>query len=115
MPQFRIVVPLVRSQQNERIRTHNFFEGLDRFFTADEKRNDHVRENNDIPQWQHRIGSAFTWYKGWAWNCQGHGPIVLSLSPRIRLCAATAEHRWAGKRVRVAAAIVGMLPCVGSQ
>ena len=57
----RIVVGgvLLRRQQNEGVRAHDFFERLDRLFAADEKRNDHVREDNDVPQRQHRIGPAF--------------------------------------------------------
>ena len=48
----RIVVGsiLLRRQQNEGIRAHHLFERLDRFLAADEKRNNHVREDNDIPQ-----------------------------------------------------------------
>ena len=41
---------LLRRQQNERIRAHHLFERLDRFFAADEEGNNHVREDNDVPQ-----------------------------------------------------------------
>ena len=78
----RIVVGgvLLRRQQDERVRTHHLFERLDGLLAADEQRNDHVRENNDVPQRQHRIGPAFTgrqerlWFGG---AC--HGPISLLL------------------------------------
>jgi hypothetical protein len=47
-----------------------------------------VREDHDVAQRQHRIGSGFTWRKRWAWICSGHGPasVLLSLSAATR-CA----------------------------
>ena len=78
----RIVVGrvLLRRQQNERVRAHHLFERLDRLLAADEERNDHVREDHDVAQRQHRIGAAFAGVSGRLWlggTC--HGPISLLL------------------------------------
>ena len=82
----RIVVGgvLLRRQQNERVRAHHLFERLDRLLAADEQRHDHVRENNDVPQWQHRIGAAFAGRQerlGFGGTC--HGPISLLLCTSV--------------------------------
>ena len=82
----RIVVGgvLLRRQQNERIRAHHLFERLDRLLAADEQRHDHVRENNDVPQWQHRIGTAFAGRQERLWlggTC--HGPMSLLLCTSV--------------------------------
>ena len=82
----RIVVGgvLLRRQQNERVRAHHFFERLDGLLAADEQRNDHVRENNDVPQRQHRIGPAFAGRQdrfGFGGTC--HGPTSLLLCTSI--------------------------------
>ena len=39
-------------QQDLLVSAHHFFERLDRFLAADEERNDHVREHDDVAQWQ---------------------------------------------------------------
>ena len=70
----------LRRKQDERVRTHHFFERLDGFFAADEQRNDHVREDDDVPQRKHGIGPAFTCCQnrlGFGGAC--HGPISLLL------------------------------------
>ena len=57
----RIVVGgvLLRRQQDERVRAHHFLERLDGLFAAHEQRHDHVREDDDVAQRQHRIGPDF--------------------------------------------------------
>jgi hypothetical protein len=40
--------------------THHLLERLDGLLAADEERNDHMRENNYVPQREHRISPAFT-------------------------------------------------------
>ena len=78
----RIVVRgiLLRRQQDERIRTHHLFERLDRLLAPDEERHDHVREDNDVPQRQHRIGLAFAGHERWLrFGGTCHGPISLLL------------------------------------
>jgi hypothetical protein len=58
----RIVVGgvFLRGEEDERVRTHHLLERLDGLLAADEERNDHMRENNYVPQREHRIGPAFT-------------------------------------------------------
>ncbi len=48
----RIVVGgvLLGREQDECVRTHDLFERLDGLLAADEERNDHMRENNYVPQ-----------------------------------------------------------------
>src|SRR6266480_5128932 len=97
----RIVVGrvLLGGEQDEDIGPHHLFQRPDRFFTSQEKRDDHVREDHDVAQRQHRIGSGFTWRKRWAWICSGHGPtsLLLSLSAATGQRAVTTECRWAEK------------------
>ena len=86
----RIVVGsvLLRGQQDKGVGTHHFFQRLDRLFTADEERNDHVREHHDVAQRQNRIGPGFAGLQLGPWF-SGHwpiGPFVVppSLDPRLR-------------------------------
>jgi hypothetical protein len=53
----RIVVAgvLLRRQQDLPVVFHHVFERTDRFLAADEKRHDHVRENNNVAQRQDGI------------------------------------------------------------
>ena len=57
----RIVVGgvLLRCEQNEGVGAHHLFERLDRLLAADEQRHDHVREDDDVAQRQHRISPGF--------------------------------------------------------
>src|SRR4029450_4851799 len=83
----RIVVGgvLLRRQQNEGVRPHHFLKGADRLLAADEERHDHVRENDDVAQRQHRIGPDFSRHQSWAWlGSSGHGPKILLLVPLTR-------------------------------
>ena len=96
----RIVVGgvLLRREQDERVRAHHFFERLDRLLAADEQRNDHVRENDDVPQRQHRIGPAFAGCQerlGFGGAC--HGPTSLLLCTPSRPADALSR-RTAGGR-----------------
>ncbi len=56
---------LLRREHDQRVVLHDFFERADRFLAADEQRHDHVRENNDVAQRQHRIGVAFAVNDSW--------------------------------------------------
>jgi hypothetical protein len=80
----RIVVGgvLLCRQQNERVRAHHLFERLDRLLAADEQRNDHVREHDDVPQRQHRIGPAFAGHQS-----GGFGLVALVMAPFPYCCA----------------------------
>ncbi len=55
---FRIVLARIdlAGQQDLAIVGHHLFQGADRFFTPYEQGDNHVGENHDIPQRQHRIG-----------------------------------------------------------
>src|SRR5262249_8875070 len=93
---------LLRRQQNEGIRTHYFFEGLDRLFAADEERNDHVRENNDVPQRQHRIGACFAGQERLWFGGACHDPLpFLFWHPRSRHAdgAAATDCPWTGMAI----------------
>src|SRR5204863_149851 len=67
---------LLCGEQNERVRTHHLFQRLDRFLAADEQRHDHVREDHDVAQREHRIGPGLAWRerRTWFWQCHGIGP-----------------------------------------
>ena len=42
-------------EQDELVGLHDLFQRANAFFTADEERDDHVRENDDVAQGQDRI------------------------------------------------------------
>src|SRR5262249_51704557 len=73
---------LLRGQQDEGVGPHHLLERKDRLLASDEEGRDHVRKYDGVAQWQHRIGSGFTWRRRWAWLCSGHGPksVLLSLN-----------------------------------
>ena len=84
----RIIVRgiLLGGEQDEGVRAHHFFQRLDRLLAPDEERNDHVGEDDDIPQRQDRIGAGLAGNEGWLWFCAGHGPksfcaVPLALRP----------------------------------
>ena len=82
----RIVVRrvLLRRQQDIGIGPHHLFQRLDRLFTADEERNDHVRKDHDVAQRQNRIGPIFAGLQRSAWFCSGHNPSSLCCAPHLR-------------------------------
>jgi len=47
----------LRHEQDERVTAHYLFERLARLFPPDKQRNNHVREDDDVAQRQHRIGA----------------------------------------------------------
>ena len=65
----RIVVGgvLLRRQQDEGVGTHHLFQRLDRLFTADKERDDHVREHHDVAQRQDRIGPGLAGLQRGSW------------------------------------------------
>ncbi len=79
----RIVVGgvLLRREQDERVGAHHLFERLDRLLAADEERHDHVREDDDVAQRQHRIGPGFARDQGGPWLGACHVPNSLLLCP----------------------------------
>src|SRR5204863_8421457 len=97
---------LLGGEQNEDVGPHHLFQRPDRFFPSQEKRDDHVREDHDVAQRQHRIRTGFAWRKRWAWLCSGHGPksFLLPLSGATGQRAVPTECRWPGKGIRAAAA-----------
>ena len=72
---------LLGGQENERVGAHDLFERLDRLLAADEERNDHVREHDDVPQRQNWVRPGFTGDQRGARLCAGHGPSSLLLCP----------------------------------
>ena len=78
----RIVVGriLLRRQKNEGVGAHDLFERLDRLFTADEERNDHVRKHHDVAQRQNRVGPGFARLQLGSWLI-GHGAWSFMLCP----------------------------------
>src|SRR5262249_19570013 len=72
---------LLRGEQNERVGAHHLFERLDRFLASDEQRHDHVREDDDVAQRQHRIGPGLAGDEYWLWLGAGHGPKSVLLCP----------------------------------
>ena len=68
----RIVIArvLLRHQQDALVLAHHFLERTDGFLAADEKRHDHVREDDNVAQRQHghRLQSAF----GGSFGCFCH-------------------------------------------
>jgi hypothetical protein len=88
----RIIVGsvLLRRQQDQRVVLHDLFERPDRFLAADEQRHDHVRENDDIAERQHRIGVAFAVNDRWPGFGSGHG-LFLLLCPLARQSASRAQ------------------------
>ncbi len=93
----RIVVRgvLLRGQQDERVGAHHLFQRLDRFFAPDEKGHDHVREDDNVAQRQHWVGSALAGDERGLWLCAGHGPksLLLCPSPVTRSIGVTVECR----------------------
>ncbi len=81
----RIIVGrvLLRREQDQRVVLHHLFERADRFLAADEQRHDHVRENDDVAERQHRIGVAFAVNDGWPGFWGRHG-LFLLLCPLAR-------------------------------
>src|SRR5262249_56416410 len=79
----RIVIGgiLPRGQQNEGVGAHHLFERSDRFFAPDEQRHDHVREDDDVAQRQHRIGAGLGGGQGGVLVLGGHGRRDLFLWP----------------------------------
>src|SRR5262245_18556206 len=63
----RIVVGhvLLGGEQDEGVGPHHLLEREDRLLASDEEGHDHVRKYDGVAQWQHRIGSGFTWRKQW--------------------------------------------------
>ena len=102
----RIVVGgvLLRREQDERVGAHHLFERLDRLLAADEERHDHVREDDDVAQRQHRIGPGFAGdQRRTSALARGHGPKSLLLCPSAaaRGCGSHDRvPRWAGKGAR---------------
>ena len=81
----RIIVRrvLLRRQHDQRVVLHDLFERADRFLAADEQRHDHVRENDDVAERQHRVGVAFAVNDGWPGFWGRHG-LFLLLCPLAR-------------------------------
>ena len=72
---------LLCHQQDLLLALHHRFEGRDRLIPADEQRNDHVRENDDVLERQNRIDRR---------PCGSHVGGVLIIMPRSPLIAAPA-------------------------
>src|SRR5262249_13512431 len=91
---------LLGGEQDEGVGPHHLLEREDRLLASDEEGRDHVRKYDGVAQWQHRIGSGFTWRKQWAWLCSGHGSksFLLPRPATTSPCAATTERRWPGRR-----------------
>src|SRR5262249_11138334 len=110
---------LLGGEQDEGVGPHHLLEREDRLLASDEEGHDHVRKYDGVAQWQHRIGSGFTWRKQWAWLYSGHGSksFLLSLSATTSPCAATTACRRPGRRNRsdIRAQRAGMIPCLSSQ
>ncbi len=81
----RIIVRrvLLRRQHDQRVVLHHLFERADRFLAADEQRHDHVREDDDVAQRQHRIRVAFAVNDRWPGFWGRHG-LFLLLCPLAR-------------------------------
>ena len=94
----RIVVGgvLLRRQQNERVRAHHLFERLDRLLAADEQRHDHVREDDDVAQRQHRIGPGLARGQRRTWFWRVSLPEFLVVVP-LRPRPADAQPRWSAE------------------
>ncbi len=98
----RIVVGgvLLRGEQDERVGAHHLFERLDRLLAPDEERHDHVREDDDVAQRQHRIGPGLAGNRVEALALRWSWPEVLVVVPLAR-DPRTRHHgrvqRWAGK------------------
>jgi ATP-dependent Lon protease len=105
---------LLGREQDEGIGTHHLFERLDRLFASNEKRDDHVREDDKLTQRQYRISAGFAGDQRRLWLCASHGPrsLLLCPPPVTRGCGITVEcrggpgrehgrPRWAPVRQRV--------------
>ena len=105
---------LLGREQDEGIGTHHLFERLDRLFASNEKRDDHVREDDNVAQRQYRISAGFAGDQRRLWLCASHGPrsLLLCPPPVTRGCGITVEcrggpgrehgrPRWAPVRQRV--------------
>ena len=86
---------LLGREQDEGIGTHHLFERLDRLFASNEKRDDHVREDDDVAQRQYRISAGFAGDQRRLWLCASHGPrsLLLCPPPVTRGCGITVECR----------------------
>src|SRR5262249_51133401 len=76
---------------DERAGPQHHQEREDRILASDEEGRDHVRKYDGVAQWQHRIGSGYTWRRRWSRLSAGHGSksFLLSLSATTSPCAAT--------------------------
>ncbi len=81
----RIIVGrvLLRREHDQGIVLHHLFERADRLLAADEERNDHVREDDDVAQRQHGIGVRLAMHDGWPGFWISHG-LFLLLCPLAR-------------------------------
>src|SRR3546814_1978651 len=52
----------LRDEKDRFVRHHRRFQRGDRLFTADEKRNDHLRETEKVPQRQQKMGIGTSFY-----------------------------------------------------
>jgi len=65
----RIVVRRIdlRRQQDVTVVLDHFLKRADRLFATDEKRDDHVREDDNVAQRQNRVGSGRAWNNRLTW------------------------------------------------
>ena len=103
----RIVVGsvLLGRQQDQRVVLHHFFERADRFLAADEQRHDHMREDDDVTERQHRIRVAFAVDNRWPGFRGRHGLIPFVVPP----CTQSAAFCATATRCREVPASFGRL------
>src|SRR5262249_39851417 len=82
---------LLGGEQDQGVGPHHLLEREERLLASDEEGRDDVREDDGVAQWQHRIGSGFTWRKRWARLCGGHGPKSVLLSLCLLKTSSAAE------------------------
>ena len=75
---------LLRGQQDRRVRFHHRLQRADRFFAADEQRNDHVGKDHDVAQRQHRIARSSKFVHYAFLSARDHGPDVAAHSLCLR-------------------------------
>ena len=97
----------LRRKQYEGVGPHHLFQRLDRLFTADEERNDHVRKHHDVAQRQNRIGPGFarlqlgSWFIG-HWHCPFVVPLPIDLLVQHRAAVPVVDARSARRDARCA-------------
>ena len=97
----RIVVAgvLLGRQHDLLVGAHHLFERVDRFLAADEERHDHVREDDNVPERQHRIGVLAA--GGDADQLRSLGHCLTFSLPRPGPAEGAGEFHWMRARCRV--------------